>query len=68
LIIEAAKEFSESVCPKSIRIPRGDIWIFRDVLLVTRDRIMMLLANAYRLPALDIFSFAKWSGFNIPES
>jgi len=67
LIIEATRAFSERVCPRSIRIPRGDIWIFRDVLLVTRDRIMMLLANGYRLPSLDVFSFAKWAGFSVAK-
>ncbi|KAI6188145.1 Telomerase-binding protein EST1A-like protein [Aphelenchoides besseyi] len=65
LIIEATRRFSESVCGQSIRIPRGDIWVFRKVLLVTRDRVMMLLANDYRIPSLDIFTFAEWSGFSI---
>lgn len=40
LIIEATRRFSESVCARSIAIPRGDVWVYRDVLLVTRDRIM----------------------------
>lgn len=67
LIIESAKEFSEKVCPKGIRLPRGDLWVFREVCLLTRDRIMMLLANAYRLPSLDCDSFADWAGFQCKE-
>ncbi|KAI6176984.1 Telomerase-binding protein EST1A [Aphelenchoides bicaudatus] len=63
LIIETTKEYSQLVCQKSVRLPRGDIWLYRDVCLITRDRVMMLLANAYRLPSLDIHSFCKWAGF-----
>jgi hypothetical protein len=60
LIIEAAKEFNDKVAKRAVKIPRGDIWIYRDVLLVTKDRIMMLLANAYRIPSVDVFTLSKW--------
>jgi hypothetical protein len=44
------------------------ISLFSDVCLLTRDRVMMLLANAYRLPSLDIVAFTRWSGFSAEDA
>ncbi|CAD5215174.1 unnamed protein product [Bursaphelenchus okinawaensis] len=68
LIIDGARKLSDRVSARSHLVPCGEVWLYRNVLLLSKDRVMMLLAFGHRLPSLDIITFYRWAGFRRPPS
>ncbi|CAD5220787.1 unnamed protein product [Bursaphelenchus xylophilus] len=67
LIIDCARKLSDRVSARSHYVPCGEIWLYRNVLLISKDRVMMLLAFGHRIPSLDIITFSRWAGFRKPS-